>query len=136
MAHDDRQAAAHDRRTVRAGEQHVVLRKGPTLDLCEFFEISLALGGRRTHPARRHGDRLLGRAAVPAIHGAGRGAIRRRAARRRHARTALARLSGRARTFRDDHRGAAMTMLGPFERLLGALTDPARRERSVAWLLV
>ena len=28
-----------------------------------------------------------------------------------------------------------MTMLKPFERLLDALTDPARRERSVAWLL-
>jgi len=29
-----------------------------------------------------------------------------------------------------------MTMLKPFKRLLGALTDPARRERSVVWLLV
>ena len=55
---DDRQAAQADRRAVRAGQHGGVLRQGPAVDLCAFLEISLALGRRRAHRARRHGDHV------------------------------------------------------------------------------
>src|SRR6185369_10472167 len=137
MAQDDRQAAQADRRTLRAGVERGVLRQGPAVDLCAFLEISLAVGRRRPHRPRRHGDPVRGYPALPALHGTGGRAIWRWAARRRDTRAALARVRKRAETFRHPDRGAEMMtrLLAPFERMLDALTGE-RRERNVVWLLV
>ena len=78
------------------------------------------------------------RTALPAMTWSDRrGALRRRPPRRGDADAPLARLRERrqrvssSRSCRRDERAAASLL----ERLLDALTDPARRERAVVWLL-
>src|SRR3954453_4028420 len=75
--------------------------------------------------------------ALPPFHRRGRDAVWRREAPRGSGSGApLARLYRPARALHHRDRAAAMMkLLQPFDRMLDALTDPARRERAVVWLL-